>query len=55
MRQGISTLFELSPTGILIEDSNGTILDANPAIHNNFGYEPGSLIGQNIEILCSSG
>ncbi|MCP5063785.1 MAG: PAS domain S-box protein [Ignavibacteriae bacterium] len=43
------TLFELSPTGILLEDSDGTIIDANPAIHKNFGYEGKSLIGKNIK------
>jgi len=45
-------LFELSPTGILIEDSNGKIIDANPAIHKNFGYDDKTLIGKNILALA---
>jgi PAS domain S-box-containing protein len=42
------TLFELSPSGILLEDSNGKILDINPAYCNSFGYHKEQLIGRYI-------
>jgi len=42
------TLFELSPSGILLEDSNGKILDINPAYCNSFGYTKEQLIGRYI-------
>jgi len=45
-------LFELSPTGILIEDSKGTIIAANPLIHKTFGYEKNNLIGKKINIIA---
>jgi len=45
-------LFQLSPTGVLIEDKNGMILDANPALHHSFGYEEGKIIGKNIKLLA---
>jgi len=41
------TLFELSPDGILVEGSNGTILDANQAICQAFGYSRKELLGRN--------
>jgi PAS domain S-box-containing protein len=45
-------LFELSPTGILLEDDNGTILDANPAFCESLGYQRKELIGQKVDILA---
>ena len=42
------TLFELSPSGILLEDSKGKILDINPAYCNSFGYPKEQLIGRYI-------
>ncbi len=42
------TLFELSPDGILLEDSNGNILDANQALCRSFGYTRQELLGQNV-------
>ncbi len=45
-------LFELSPTGILLEDKNGTIVDANPAFCQSLGYQREELIGKNIAILA---
>jgi PAS domain S-box-containing protein len=44
-------LFELSPAGILLEDMNGIILDANPAFCHSLGYKKEELVGQNVEIL----
>ena len=46
------TLFEMSPSGILLEDSKGTILDANPAICKSMGYNHEDLIGQKVHILA---
>ena len=45
------TLFQLSPSGIILEDSNGVILDVNPAFCNSLGYDREELIGKNVEII----
>jgi PAS domain S-box-containing protein len=45
-------LFDLSPTGILLEDDNGTILDANPAFCESLGYQRDELVGQKVDILA---
>ena len=45
-------LFELSPIGIILEDSKGTILDANGSILKVTGYTKEELIGQNIRIFA---
>jgi PAS domain S-box-containing protein len=42
------TLFQLSPSGILLEDSDGIILDVNPAFCNSLGYHRDELINENI-------
>jgi PAS domain S-box-containing protein len=42
------TLFELSPDGILLEDTDGEILDVNHALCRSFGYSRESLLGQNV-------
>jgi PAS domain S-box-containing protein len=42
------TLFELSPDGIVLEDTDGNILDANQAICRSFGYSREALLHQNI-------
>ncbi len=44
-------LFELSPTGILIEDNNGNILDMNPEFCKIIGYKREELLGRNISII----
>ncbi|MEW6703058.1 MAG: PAS domain S-box protein [Bacteroidota bacterium] len=44
-------LFDLSPSGIVLEDTNGNILDANEAFCRFTGYTKAELIGQNIRIL----
>ena len=46
------TLFELSPSGIMLEDTDGIILDANPSYCNSLGYTREELIGQSIRILA---
>ncbi len=35
-KERYKTLFELSPSGIILEDAQGTIIDANPVIHKTF-------------------
>jgi PAS domain S-box-containing protein len=45
-------LFELSPTGIILEDKNGKIIDANPAFCLSLGYEREELISQMVHILA---
>ncbi|NOG45154.1 MAG: PAS domain S-box protein [Calditrichaeota bacterium] len=42
------TLFELSPSGILLEDLDGNILDSNPAMSKALGYPGEDLIGKNV-------
>ncbi len=44
-------LFDLSPSAILLEDSKGNILAANPACCKSFGYEKNELIGKNVMIF----
>lgn len=44
-------LFELSPSGILIEDSSGNILDMNPEFCKIIGYKREELLGRNISIV----
>ncbi|GBD90328.1 oxygen sensor histidine kinase NreB [bacterium BMS3Abin04] len=45
------TLFNLAPNGIMIEDKNGNIIDANPALCTTFGYEQDELLGENVSIF----
>ncbi len=45
------SIFESSIEGILVVDANGVLLSANPAIEHMFGYGPGELINQKLEIL----
>ena len=42
------TLFDLSPDGILLEDMEGQILDANQALCQTFGYSHEELLGKNV-------
>lgn len=44
-------LFDLSPSGIILEDTDGKILDVNEAFCKFTGYTKEELIGQNIRIL----
>ncbi len=45
-------LFELSPTGIILEDKNGIIIDVNPSFCRSLGYVKDELVGQNVKILA---
>jgi PAS domain S-box-containing protein len=49
------TLFDLSPSGIMLEDENGMILDVNAAVCETFGYEPEELVGRHVSCLVESG
>ncbi len=42
---------EATPLGILLMDADGTISYTNQSLCRCFGYEPGELIGQSIEVL----
>jgi len=44
-------VWEASVEGMLLVDANGLMALANPALEAMFGYEPGELIGQAVEIL----
>ena len=45
------SIFESSVEGILVVATNGLLLSANPAVEHMFGYDPGELINENLEIL----
>jgi PAS domain S-box-containing protein len=44
-------IFESSVNGILVVDADGIIIKANHAIEQLFGYSPGELLKQKLEIL----
>lgn len=45
-------LFQLSPSGLLLEDAEGTILEVNPALCTALGYTRDELVGRNVETLA---
>ena len=45
------TLFNLSPSGILLEDDDGNIIDVNPAFCQSLGYDREELIGKNVGLI----
>ncbi|MEZ5198816.1 MAG: PAS domain S-box protein [Bacteroidales bacterium] len=45
------TLFSLSPSGIMIEDEKGIILDVNPAFCDLLGYKAKELLGKRVHML----
>lgn len=47
------TLFESAPIGILVEDSEGTILNFNRSYELITGYSKDELIGKNVKVLAS--
>ena len=47
----IQQLFDFSPDAILVTDAGGQIRAANQQAEAMFGYDPGELLGQSIEIL----
>lgn len=44
-------IFESSPTGIIVEDKNGNILEVNDAFCKSLGYNSEELIGKNIRMF----
>jgi len=46
------TLFNMSPTGIMIEDENGIILDVNQTTCDQMGYRKEELIGKHVKMLA---
>lgn len=47
----MNSLFENATEGIILTDHSGRIVLVNPSANRMFGYEPGELKGQPIEIL----
>ncbi len=50
-RERLRALFEYATEGIIIADSSGTIIMANPMAEEMFGYTKGELLNRKIEIL----
>jgi PAS domain S-box-containing protein len=44
-------LIEAAPNGLMIVDEAGVITLANSQVERTFGYPPGTLVGQSVEIL----
>ncbi len=49
--EDFKAVFEAAPDGILLVDSTGAIIRANPQAVHLFGYEKEELIGQSVELL----
>ena len=47
-------LFNEMADGVIMVDTQGTIIDCNPAFHQKFGYEKAELIGRSIKTLCTN-
>ncbi len=45
------TLFDFSPSGLMLQDAHGIIVNVNEALANVVGYTSDELIGKNIDIL----
>lgn len=45
-------LFETSPSGILLLDEKGNIIDVNQSLCASTGYKPSELIGEHVSILA---
>lgn len=46
-------LFELSPSGIILEDARGKIVDANATVCRNLGYSRNELLGMTVFEIAS--
>lgn len=46
------TLFETSPSGILLMDETGKIIDVNQAVCASTGHNPSELIGKHVSLLA---
>ena len=51
LEQHFRRVMESMPFGLLMTDERGKIVMTNPELDTIFGYEPGSLIGQTVEVL----
>ena len=49
--QKFEALFNYASMGIVVADHSGTVTLSNPFANRQFGYGPGELIGQKIEVL----
>lgn len=47
----IEALLLASPDAVIVVDADGTIQSASPPIERLFGYPPGELVGERVEIL----
>ncbi len=50
--QRYRTLWDFSPSGIILEDTRGIIIDVNPAFCRYMGYSRKELIGKTVHILA---
>jgi len=48
----LKTLYTQLSHGVVVIDTYGVIIDANPAVCGMFGYTPNELINENVSILC---
>src|SRR5262249_47180489 len=51
LHEQLGALFEVASVGMVVLDRAGQIELANPALAAMFGYEPGELHGQSVELL----
>ncbi len=49
--QRYRTLFQATPTGLLVEDDRGFIVDVNHAVERMVGRDRGELIGRHVSVL----
>jgi PAS domain S-box-containing protein len=49
----LAGIFNAAPEGIVVIDTQGIIIQANPATDQMFGYAPGALIGQDVGKLMA--
>jgi PAS domain S-box-containing protein len=50
-KEGVEALFLYATEGILVVNSEGVIIRANPSAEKLFGYDHEELMGQKVEIL----
>jgi PAS domain S-box-containing protein len=53
-KEGLEALFRFATEGIIVVDSSGAIVNANPSAERMFGYEQGELVGKKVEALVPS-
>ncbi|MCL4245295.1 MAG: PAS domain S-box protein, partial [Candidatus Dadabacteria bacterium] len=51
LAKNYSLIVESVPSGIVMTDHRGKILFVNSLVYRMFGYEPGELVGETIEVL----